>query len=94
MRGGVVLDMCYVNSVQIDAASSTATVGSGATWADVIVAANQFGKTPRTLQSYCSFSVGGTLSVNGHGITSDYCVAESGVCIFACVCVRERVLVQ
>ena len=55
---GIVLDMCYMNSVSIDAAASTATVGVGAIWADVITAANKHGKTPRTLQSYCSFSVG------------------------------------
>ena len=31
------------------------------------------------MQSYCSFSVGGTLAVNAHGITTDYCFAESVV---------------
>ena len=29
------------------------------------------------MQSYSSFSVGGTLSVNAHGITTDHCLAES-----------------
>eukprot|EP00555_Chaetoceros_dichaeta_P012909 CAMPEP_0198262548 /NCGR_PEP_ID=MMETSP1447-20131203/11043_1 /TAXON_ID=420782 /ORGANISM="Chaetoceros dichaeta, Strain CCMP1751" /LENGTH=203 /DNA_ID=CAMNT_0043950825 /DNA_START=458 /DNA_END=1065 /DNA_ORIENTATION=- len=29
------------------------------------------------MQSYCTFSVGGTLAVNAHGITTDYCFAES-----------------
>ncbi len=29
------------------------------------------------MQSYSSFSVGGTLAVNAHGITTDYCFAES-----------------
>ena len=38
---------------------------------------NTHGKSPRTMQSYCSFSVGGTLAVNAHGITTDYCFAES-----------------
>jgi FAD/FMN-containing dehydrogenase len=32
-----------------------------------------------TRQSYSTFSVGGTISVNAHGITSDHCLAESVV---------------
>jgi len=31
------------------------------------------------MQSYCSFSIGGTLAVNAHGITTDHCFAESVV---------------
>ena len=31
------------------------------------------------MQSYCSFSVGGTIAVNAHGITSDHCLAQSVV---------------
>jgi len=51
--------------------------GPGCTWADLIKLLNPFGKSPRTMQSYCSFSVGGTLAVNAHGITTDFCLAES-----------------
>ena len=53
--------------------------GPGCTWADLIKLLNPFGKSPRTMQSYCSFSVGGTLAVNAHGITTDHCLAESVV---------------
>jgi FAD/FMN-containing dehydrogenase len=35
------------------------TVGAGAMWSDLIKYLNDFGKAPRTLQSYASFSVGG-----------------------------------
>jgi FAD/FMN-containing dehydrogenase len=56
---------------------ASVTVGTGATWAELIRFLNPHGKTPRTLQSYATFSVGGSLSVNAHGITSDHCVAES-----------------
>lgn len=78
---GVVIDMQYVNHMRYDKDREVVCVGSGAMWADLIRYLNQYGKAPRTLQSYCSFSVGGTLSVNGHGITTDYCVAESVVSI-------------
>jgi FAD/FMN-containing dehydrogenase len=53
----IVLDMAYLNAVTIDASARTAAVGAGATWAAVIEAANIHGLTPRTLQSYCTFSV-------------------------------------
>jgi FAD/FMN-containing dehydrogenase len=81
VEGGVVLDMGCVAHVSYDAAAGLATAGAGATWADLIRTLNAHGKTPRTLQSYASFSIGGTLAVNGHGITSDHCVAESVVAL-------------
>lgn len=76
---GVVIDMKWISHVRYNVDEGTVTAGAGATWADVIRVLNPHGKTPRTLQSYCSFSVGGTMAVNGHGITSDYCLAESVV---------------
>ena len=54
---------------------------SGATWCDVAREIGTCGIAIRTMQSYCSFSIGGTLSVNGHGITSDECVASSVVAV-------------
>ena len=51
--------------------------GPGCHWSDLIKLLNSYGKSPRTMQSYCSFSVGGTLAVNAHGITTDFCFAES-----------------
>ncbi|KAL6051450.1 Accessory Sec system protein Asp3 [Balamuthia mandrillaris] len=55
------------------------TVQTGALWQDVIRELNKAGLSPRTMQSYSSFSVGGTLAVNAHGITSDFALAESVV---------------
>lgn len=78
-KNGVILDMQYITHMRYNKDTDTVTVGTGAMWADLIRYLNQFGKAPRTLQSYCSFSVGGTLSVNGHGITTDYTMAESVV---------------
>ncbi|GAM26439.1 hypothetical protein SAMD00019534_096140 [Acytostelium subglobosum LB1] len=74
---GVVIDMQYINHMQFDRERNSVTVGTGALWSDLIQYLNLFAKAPRTLQSYSSFSIGGTLSVNGHGITTDYCLAES-----------------
>lgn len=38
---------------------------------------NKYGLSPRTMQSYASFSIGGAVSVNAHGITTDYAMDES-----------------
>lgn len=76
-KDGIILDMKRVDHVVFDASSDTVRCGAGAKWSDVISLLNRYGKAPRTLQSYCTFSVGGTVSVNAHGITTDFAMAES-----------------
>ena len=43
-------------------------VQAGAQWKDVIEYINTHKKAPYAMQSYCNFTVGGTASVNAHGI--------------------------
>ncbi len=74
---GLVIDMSRINNVAFDQQSGICIAGAGATWADVIRILNNYGRAPKTLQSYASFSVGGSVSVNAHGITSDYSLGES-----------------
>ena len=76
-EGGFVIDTEKMNHMQYNVKDKTCTVGPGATWADMIYYLNEYGMSPRTMQSYSSFSVGGTVSVNGHGITTDYALYES-----------------
>ena len=76
-KGGVVIDLKHFSNVVVSEDRESVTCGPGAVWMDLIRVLNPFGKSPVTMQSYCSFSVGGTLSVNGHGITTDESVAES-----------------
>ncbi len=42
-------------------------MGSGAFWQDVIKYLNGYGKSVAVMQAFSSFSIGGSLSVNGHG---------------------------
>ena len=77
--GGIVIDLKHFANITVSENRSTVTCGPGAMWMDLIRVLNPYGKSPVSMQSYCSFSVGGTLSVNGHGITSDFCVAHSVV---------------
>ena len=76
------IDTKYLRHIKYDKYDSlynrcVVRCGPGCQWADLIKSLNYFGKSPRTMQSYCTFSVGGTLAVNAHGITTDYCFAES-----------------
>jgi FAD/FMN-containing dehydrogenase len=64
---GVVLDMRGLNSVRLDAARRTVTVGAGATWHQIQNAIHpRF--AVKAMQSTDIFSVGGSISVNAHGM--------------------------
>jgi SAM-dependent methyltransferase len=72
VRNGYVLDMKCMNKIlNFDKAKKLVCVEPGILWSDLIHFLNDHKLTPMTLQSYSSFSVGGTISVNAHGITND-----------------------
>jgi FAD/FMN-containing dehydrogenase len=63
----VVLDMTSFDKVlAIDPAARTMTVQSGATWSEVIRAANEHNLAVEVMQAYAGFTVGGSMSVNVH----------------------------
>jgi len=66
-----VCDLKYMNRIEYDGGTKEVLVEAGATWTHVIKKLNYYGRSPVIMQSYCTFSVGGTISVNAHGITSD-----------------------
>jgi FAD/FMN-containing dehydrogenase len=82
-RDAIVMDTKYLAHMEYNnnnddgnnggttSSSPTVTVGAGCRWSDVIRFLNPYSKSPATMQSYCSFSVGGTVAVNAHGITTD-----------------------
>jgi FAD/FMN-containing dehydrogenase len=66
-RGGVVLDMRGLNRISLDEARGTVTVGAGASWHDIQNAIHpRF--AVKAMQSTDIFSVGGSISVNAHGM--------------------------
>lgn len=77
-KGGYMIDMKLRNRIlSFDKDKMEIMVEPGIKWYDLIYFLNEFGQTPKTLQSYSSFSVGGTISVNAHGITNDYGIYNS-----------------
>ncbi len=66
-KGGVVLDMTAMNAIKLDPIGMTVTVGAGARWHDIQNAIH-----PRyaikAMQSTDVFTVGGSISVNAHGM--------------------------
>ena len=63
----IVLDMMGLNEIEVDEAAMTVTVGPGATWHDIQnVLHPRF--AVKAMQSTDIFSVGGSISVNAHGM--------------------------
>jgi FAD/FMN-containing dehydrogenase len=67
-KDGLVLDMRPFNQIAIDREHAVVHVQSGATWSQVQELADQEGLSVQAMQSINVFTVGGSLSVNGHGI--------------------------
>ena len=76
-ENGFVIDMAKLHHMKFNKENDTVTVGPGALWSELVFYLNRFGMSPQTLQSYSTFSVGGSLSVNAHGITSDESLQDS-----------------
>jgi FAD/FMN-containing dehydrogenase len=65
--GGIMLDMRALNAIALDPERRTVTVGAGATWHDIQNAIHpRF--SVKAMQSTDIFTVGGSISVNAHGM--------------------------
>ncbi|MDB5259384.1 MAG: FAD-binding protein [Candidatus Taylorbacteria bacterium] len=71
MKGGLVLDMRDFNQMKLDKEHSSINVQTGATWASVQEYLDKQGFSVKAMQSINIFTVGGTLSVNAHGVAHD-----------------------
>jgi FAD/FMN-containing dehydrogenase len=67
-HGGVVLDLRDFNRITIDKTHKRANLQTGARWWQLQRALDKEGLSVKSMQSINIFSVGGTLSVNAHGI--------------------------
>jgi FAD/FMN-containing dehydrogenase len=67
-RGGLVLDLRDFNRIRLDKEHRRANLQTGARWWQLQRLLDQEGLSVKAMQSINIFSVGGTLSVNAHGI--------------------------
>lgn len=70
-NGGLVLDMRDFNGIKLNSNDMILTAQSGATWAQIQPVLDQAGLSVKAMQSINVPTVGGTLSVNAHGIAHD-----------------------
>lgn len=64
---GIALNMLPYNNMVFNEKDNVLTVGAGALWSDIIAYLDTYGKSVAVMQALSSFSVGGSISVNGHG---------------------------
>jgi len=64
---GILLNMRPYKQLSFDHTSNILTIGSGALWEDAIMFLDSIDKSVAVMQAFSSFSIGGSLSVNGHG---------------------------
>jgi len=68
VKDGLVLDMRGLHRITLDKTRKIVNVQSGTVWADVQQLLDREGLSVKAMQSINIFTVGGTLSVNAHGI--------------------------
>src|SRR6202023_3422305 len=68
---GVVLDMRNFNRLRLEKERRILNAQSGATWAQIQPLLDREGLSVKAMQSINAPTVGGTLSVNAHGIAHD-----------------------
>ncbi|MBI2326946.1 FAD-binding oxidoreductase [Candidatus Curtissbacteria bacterium] len=78
-RNAAVLDMTGFNQMSIDEENKILTVQSGATWHDIQKFLHPKGLAVKAMQSSDIFTVGGSISVNAHGM--DHHVGSLGTTI-------------
>lgn len=79
---GIVLNMLTYNHMELDTISNILTIGSGALWENALEYLDKYGKSVGVMQAFSSFSVGGSISVNGHGWQKDLPPIASSVVSF------------
>ncbi len=80
---GILLNMLPYKHMELDEKSNILTIGSGALWEDAIKYLDKHGKSIAVMQAFSSFSIGGSVSVNGHGWQKNLPPVSSSVMSFS-----------
>lgn len=76
---GIALNMLPYNHMHLDEKTNILSIGSGATWQQALQYLDGFGKSIAVMQSFSDFSIGGSISVNGHGWQQNAAPVSSSV---------------
>ncbi len=89
---GIVINMRPYKEMQLDTINNVLTIGSGALWEDAINYLDNFHKSIKVMQAFSSFSIGGSISVNGHGWQKDAGPISSTVISFTLMNFKGEIL--
>ena len=89
---GIVLNMLPYKQMQFDPQSNILSIGSGALWQDAIAYLDGYGKSIAVMQSFSNFSIGGSMSVNGHGWQKNSPPLSSSVISFTLMNAQGEIL--
>lgn len=91
-ENGVVLNMLPYKQMELDTVNNILTIGSGALWEDALKYLDTYGKSVSVMQAFSSFSIGGSLSVNGHGWQKNVPPVSSSVLSFSLMLANGEVV--
>lgn len=89
---GIVLNMLPYKQMELDTVNNILTIGSGALWEDAIKYLDKHGKSIAVMQAFSSFSIGGSISVNGHGWQKNLPPVSSSVISFTLMKVNGEIV--
>jgi len=89
---GIVLNMRPYKEMQLDTINNILTIGSGALWEDAINYLDKYHKSIAVMQAFSSFSIGGSISVNGHGWQKNSPPISSSIVSFSLMNYKGEIL--
>lgn len=66
-ENGIQLNLLPFNKMHLGTTNNILTIGSGATWGQAIKYLDSYDRSVAIMQAFSTFSIGGSISVNGHG---------------------------
>ncbi len=91
-ENGIIVNMLPYKEMELDTINDILTIGSGALWKDAIEFLDKHDKSISVMQAFSSFSIGGSLSVNGHGWQKNLPPVSSSVISFRLMNVDGKII--
>lgn len=89
---GILLNMLPYKHMELDSVNNILSIGAGALWEDALKYLDRYGKSIAIMQAFSSFSIGGSISVNGHGWQKDLPPISKSVHSFSIMLADGKVL--